>query len=88
MYKINESLLSRKGVGLRIIPSKLGASDSYDIDRRIRRKAKSSRTVGESNPEYDSLPTSPAYVIEGVNGQPFADSVVITFQKNLLNLRS
>ena len=53
----------------------------------VRWKAESTHTVGESDPEYDSLPTSSAYAIQGDNGQLFANSgdsgsLVVTFQKN------
>jgi hypothetical protein len=53
----------------------------------VRWKAESTHTVGESDPEYDSLPTSSAYAIQGDNGQLFADSgdsgsLIVTFQKN------
>jgi hypothetical protein len=44
-------------------------------------------TLGESDEEYDSIPTSSAYAIQGDQGQLFADSgdsgsLIVTFQKN------
>jgi hypothetical protein len=53
----------------------------------VRWKPESTHTVGESDEEYDSIPTSSAYAIQGDQGQLFADSgdsgsLIVTFQKN------
>ena len=53
----------------------------------LRWKAESTHTVCEKDPEYNSLPTSSAYAIQGDNGQLFSDSgdsgsLVVTLQKD------